>query len=308
MSEPTLVLGASAGDTASVRIASAKNYEVCVGPKSNQGDLAHTTKAACEAVSNASWNSVPVYDYKPDNNSATIRAARGTGGKTVQPTPSRPVGGPVAPANLTAQTGTTTVKWDPVGLLYGLPVVRYEVQELQGSDWRLLDRVTTHNEYAVMQPARPLLPGARGERGRGGGALVPKHGGGGGGFARVAAEPQGAGRRQQRDRCILGRAGRHRRHGNHRIHGAVVVRRSQQLAQSRARTSASVRTFKHRGLENGRGDIRYYRVAARNSGGLGLWSDPVMGQTVSGAPDKPTLQAKTLSDYQIELTWNQAQG
>ena len=30
-----------------------------------------------------------------------------------------------------------------------------------------------------------------------------------------------------------------------------------------------------------------------------------MGQTVSGAPDAPTLQAKTLSDYEIELTWNE---
>ena len=85
VSEPTLVLGASAGETASLKIASAKNYEVCVGPKSNPGDLAHTTQAACEAVANASWNSVPVYDYKPDNNSATIRAARGTGGRTVHP-------------------------------------------------------------------------------------------------------------------------------------------------------------------------------------------------------------------------------
>ena len=46
-------------------------------------------------------------------------------------------------------------------------------------------------------------------------------------------------------------------------------------------------------------------MAARNSSGLGLWSDPVMGQTVSGAPDAPTLTAKTLSDYQIELTWNE---
>ena len=62
-------------------------------------------------------------------------------------------------------------------------------------------------------------------------------------------------------------------------------------------------TFKHRSLKTG--DIRYYRVAARNRSGLGLWSDPVMGQTVSGAPDAPTLQAKTLSDYEIELTWNE---
>lgn len=76
--EPILVLGASAGDTADVRIASVKNYEVCIGPKSDPGNLAHTTKAACEAVTDASWNSVPVYDYWPGNNTATITAQPGS--------------------------------------------------------------------------------------------------------------------------------------------------------------------------------------------------------------------------------------
>ena len=301
VSEPTLVLGASAGDTASVRIASAKNYEVCVGPKSNQGDLAHTTKAACEAVSNASWNSVPVYDYKPDNNSATIRAVRGTGGKTVQPTPSRPVGGPVAPANLTAQTGTTTVKWDPVGLLYGLPVVRYEVQELQGSDWRLLDRVTTHNEYAVMQP-----------RGRSYRVRAVNAAGAVGPWSQSTAEvaaglpgsPLNLRARADGNNAIDVSWDAPDDIGGTAITGYTVQWSSDGVSnwRSAGSTSASVRTFKHRGLKIG--DIRYYRVAARNSGGLGLWSDPVMGQTVSGAPDAPTLQAKTLSDYEIELTWN----
>ena len=299
VSEPTLVLGASAGDTASVKIAGTKKYEVCIA--SDGDDLAHTTQATCEAVTGASWHTTAVYDDNAGNNSATIRAARGTGGRTVQPTPSRPVGGPVAPANLTAQTGTTTVKWDAVGLLYGLPVVRYEVQELQGSDWRLLDRVTTHNEYAVMQP-----------RGRSYRVRAVNAAGAVGPWSQSTAE------------VAAGLPGsplnlRAQADGNNAIDvswdapddigGSAITGYTVQWSPNApgswrggGSTSASVRTWKHGGLSVGA--VNYYRVAARNSGGLGLWSDPVMGQTVSGAPDAPTLQAKTLSDYEIELTWN----
>ena len=78
--DPTLVLSASASDTATVSIANSENYEVCVGPMSNPGNLAHTTQAACEAVTDASWNSTPVYDYNDGNNTATITAQAGTGG------------------------------------------------------------------------------------------------------------------------------------------------------------------------------------------------------------------------------------
>ena len=118
MSEPTLVLGASAGDTADVSISSAENYEVCVGPKSNPGNLAHTTQATCEAVTNASWNSVPVYDYKPGDNTVTITAQVGTGG------------GESAPSSMSArQYGAATyVTWEPVERVYGLPVAHYEVE------------------------------------------------------------------------------------------------------------------------------------------------------------------------------------
>ena len=63
-------------------------------------------------------------------------------------------------------------------------------------------------------------------------------------------------------------------------------------------------TYKHRNLQTA--STWYYRVAARNRGGLGLWSDPVMGTTAPNVPDAPgNFRATTLSDYEIELTWNE---
>ena len=118
-SEPTLVLSASAGDTASVSIANSENYEVCVGPKDNAGDLAHTTQATCAAVTNASWNSTPVYDYNSGDNTATITARAGTGGvhpdaPTLQ-----------APAVHAPAVG---IAWSEVEFLHGVPVKDYQVQ------------------------------------------------------------------------------------------------------------------------------------------------------------------------------------
>ena len=77
--EPTLVLGATADPTARVTIENSVDYEVCIG--SDASTLAHTTEAACEAVTGASWHTTPVYDYDTSNNTdVTITAARGTGG------------------------------------------------------------------------------------------------------------------------------------------------------------------------------------------------------------------------------------
>ena len=123
----TLVLEASAGDTVAAKVAY-DPYLVCIG--SDGSTLSHTTKTACEAVSGASWHEGTVYDYIDSDNTAVIRAACGTGGRPVR-SPGTPGAGAAAPGNPTATKGTTTVKWDPIGLL---------------------DRVTTHNQYAVMQP------------------------------------------------------------------------------------------------------------------------------------------------------------
>ena len=119
--EPTLVLSAAAGDTASVSIASSKNYEVCIGGKDNPGNLAHTTKDACEAdtATGVSWHSTPVYDYNSDNNTATITARAGTGG----------IGEGIPTMETPAvHTPAVGIAWSEVEFLHGVPVKDYRVQ------------------------------------------------------------------------------------------------------------------------------------------------------------------------------------
>jgi len=117
--DPTLVLSASAGDTADVSITNSENYEVCVGPMDNPGDLDHDNQTDCEAVANASWNSTPWYDQNDRNNTATITAQAGTGGvgKGI-PTLQTP----------TVHAPAVDITWSEVEFLYGVPVKDYDVQ------------------------------------------------------------------------------------------------------------------------------------------------------------------------------------
>ena len=68
-----------AGDTANVRIASSKDYEVCIGGKVNPAHWAHTKKADCEAdtANGVNWHAAKYYGYKSGNNTATITARGG---------------------------------------------------------------------------------------------------------------------------------------------------------------------------------------------------------------------------------------
>ncbi len=135
--EPTLVLSVADGTTANVSITNTENYEVCVGPKSNPGDLAHTTQSACENVTNASWNSTPVYDYNADNNTVTVMAAAGGGG------------GASAPASVTVvgtDAGGFLLEWPPVEQVNGLYVTHYEVQR-SASPWMTLPEDVTGTMY-----------------------------------------------------------------------------------------------------------------------------------------------------------------
>ena len=129
--DPTLVLSASAGDTANVSISNSANYEVCVGPKDNPGNLDHDNQTDCEAVTNASWNSTPVYDYDDSNNTVTLTAQAGTGGGESAPTLQTP----------SVHTPSVGISWSEVDLLYGLPVKDYQVQwSTNGTDgWTQLD-------------------------------------------------------------------------------------------------------------------------------------------------------------------------
>ncbi len=116
--EATLVLSASASETVNVSIVNSKNYEICVGPKNNPVNP-HSTQSDCEAVTNSSWNSTPVYDYNDGNNTATITAHVGTGG----------VGNGIptleTPAVYMPAVG---FEWDEIQYLYSVPVKHYETE------------------------------------------------------------------------------------------------------------------------------------------------------------------------------------
>ena len=61
-------------------------------------------------------------------------------------------------------------------------------------------------------------------------------------------------------------------------------------------------TFKNTGMTFG--TTRYYRVAARNSRGLSVWSDPpASATTLSGVPGLPRLTARAADANTIGLTW-----
>ena len=138
-SEPTLVLGASAGDTLNVSIASSENYEVCVGPKDNPGNLPYTTRAACEAVTSASWNSTPVYDYNADNNEAKVEARRGTD--------ELPEGAPAHSER--ADDAVVIVEWTVVETVNAYGVTHYEVWRQDDDDdpWERVERKVGINQW-----------------------------------------------------------------------------------------------------------------------------------------------------------------
>ena len=138
--EPTLVLSAPAGDTASVSIA-AESYKVCIG--SDASTLTHTTQSTCVAdtTSGGSWHTGPVYDHSAANNTATITARAGTAGEP-HPDASKNlsvVGGPIA----------NILFWEPVTEVNGIPVTHYEI-EYAGGGWETLKRDVEGRFYVDM--------------------------------------------------------------------------------------------------------------------------------------------------------------
>ena len=236
------------------------------------------------------WHTGTVYDPS-GNNTAKITAVEGTGDR------------PGAPGNLRTQTGTTTVTWDDEDYLYGLPVARYQVQWL-GSDWTMLADAVIENEFTDLTPT-----GRRGYRVR----AVNEAGVAGPWSRNSVAVPAGTATAPTNLRAQAD--------GNNAIRvdwdppqdpgGSALTGYTVQWSadgsegswRNAGSVAASELTFTQRSLQTGA--VRYYRVAARNRSGLGLWSDPVMGRTAPNTPDAPTLRAATLSDYQIELTWNE---
>ena len=300
--EPTLVLSASAGDTANVSIANSENYEVCVGPKDDPGDLDHDNQTDCEAVTNASWNSTPWYDYDTDNDTATVTARAGTGG----------VGeGIPALQAPSVHTPSVGVSWSEVEYLHGVPVKDYQVQwSLNGvSGWTQLEtdltlpelfdvtvlsgvtryyRVRAVNEAGVPGPwSAPAVARTSGAE------AVP------GAPTGVSATPEGGNSINVSWSAPLDDGG-----------SAITSYEVQWSAAGvsgwrGAGSTADAETFTLTDTGIAFGTKRYYRVAARNIQGLGAWSDPpVSATTRAGVPGQPNLAARPTDANTILLTWN----
>ena len=65
--------------------------------------------------------------------------------------------------------------------------------------------------------------------------------------------------------------------------------------------SASARSYTHSNLKPG--DERHYKLRSRNRAGLGEFSQPAYGKTLTGAPAAPSLTVRANGSSEIKLSW-----
>ena len=125
----TLITDAPADTPITATITNTQDYEVCIDSSGN--DLSHTTQATCEAdtTNGASWHTAKYYDYKSDNNTATVTAQAGTAGPQA----------------------AITVEWTAPA---DVTVSRYQVWR-QGSPWKLIAEVPTGQTSYTDTTAEP---------------------------------------------------------------------------------------------------------------------------------------------------------
>ena len=300
--DPTLVLSASAGATADVSIANSENYEVCVGPSDNPGNLAHDNQTDCEAVTNASWNSTPWYDYDTDNSRATITARSGTGG----------VGeGIPALEPPSVHTPAVGIAWSEVYFVYGVPVKDYQVQwSINGvSGWTQLESELTLLELidvtilsGVTRYYRVRAVSEAGVQGPWSAPVVARTSG----AETVPGAPTGVSATPEGGNSINVSWSAPVDDG-----GSAITRYEVQWSPDSmggwrgAGNTADAETFTLTDTGIAFGTKRYYRVAARNSRGLGAWSDPPASATTqAGVPGQPNLAARPADANTILLTWD----
>ncbi len=239
------------------------------------------------------WHTGTVYD-PPANNTAKITAVKGTGG-----------GGPGAPGNPRTETGTTTVMWDEVEHLYGLPVAGYEVQGLGSSVWTKLRDVEIGNEYWDAAPT-----GRRGYRVR-----AVNEAGVAGPWSRNAfmaqSEESGEPQPPQNLQAKLNHGGSITLTWDavaHLLYGLPVQYYEVQRWQGPWETIAKVEDAAEYTDFGAGGQMRPYRVRAVNADGrAGPWSEviDVVASAQRGGLGAPVLRAHTTTEHIVRLTWTE---
>ena len=250
---------------------------------------------------NGTTHSTKYYDYIDDNDSATIGLHKGTG----ELLPTLQVSGLGSVAML--------ARWSELPMLYGSAVTHYEIAKSMdgGKSWShppvtvtgsvhvdLASHPGDNPTYRVRAVNSQFHKGPWSSR-QGPGARSPT------GTAQAPGVPLNVGAAADGGSAIDVFWDAPSDHG-----GAVITQYEVQWSadgtsgwrRAGYANDPQNRTYKHSGLSFG--TTRYYRVAARNSGGRGAWSDPAaFATTRAGVPDAPTLTPHNSTPDTIRLRW-----
>ena len=279
----TLIVDDASPAPITVAIANTENYSVCIDSSGDDVDAA--TEAACTATSGNAWHSTGYYDYIPANNTATIAARAGSGGEDPDsPGSVRTMGTPIG----------NVLVWEPVEEVNRFAVTHYEV-ERWASQWTpLAGRVqgTLHFDMAGRSSAdyrvRAVnifgVPGPWSITGRPPDAP---------GDFTVELSDRGPVLSWTEPTSPTP------------VTGYVIDISDTPEGDNRTNdvtVAANVTTWTHTGLSGG--DVKFYRVQARNRDGVGPWTE---WQSVSTGPGAPgSLRARANGPSEIVLTWSEA--
>ena len=249
----TIITSAASARDITAAISNTRDYTVCID--SSGEDVAAASESACTATSGNTWHSAAYYDYIPGNNTAAIRSHAGTGAAHPEAT--------IRLRVLETPVGNILL-WQGVEAVNGRRVIHYEVQRW-ASPWATLDsdvretvyvdldgragadyRVRAVNEFGHEGPwsitgRPPDMPGNFSV------ALSD------GGNAAVLRWTEPA--------------------SPSPITGYVIDISDTADGDSRTNdrtVGGGVTTWTHTGLSGG--DVKFYRVQARNRDGVGAWT------------------------------------
>ncbi len=257
-------------------------YTVCIDGEG--ADVAASSESECTGGN--TWHAAEYYDPIPGNNTATIAAQLGTG-----------AGDPNAPSSLSIK-GTSIgniLLWGAVEELNGYAVTHYEV-ERWANQWTPLAGARgnlyfdmgrqSNTDYRVRAVNNFGVPGPWSITGRPPNAP--------GNFTVTLAE-NGNG-------AVLSWT---EPASPTPVTGYVIDIADSDPGDSRTNDvtlGGNVTTYTHTGLSGG--DVKFYRVQARNRDGVGPWTE---WQSVSTGPGAPgSLRARANGPSEIVLTWNEA--
>ena len=299
----TIIPDRLAGKEITATITNTQDYQVCID--SSGDDVKASSESACTGTTGNTWHTTKYYDYIKDNDSATISSHEGTG--ALLPT-----------LQVTGLGGAAMLaRWTELPSLYRRAIEGYEIARSTdgGKSWTALPGPIIRPVYVDIEARPGDNPTYRvravndfNQKGPWSSSLGPTG---------KSSTPQGAVEAPGAPLNVGAAAD-----GETALDvfwdaptdegGAPITQYEVQWSadgRTQWRTAGYVnnpqnRTYKHTGLSSG--TTRHYRVAARNSGGRGTWSDPpAFATTLAGVADRPVLTVKSTTPNTIRVRWTE---